>query len=163
MTLNECKFAASEFAGQDIASLPDRPSEAGITAAQLKARFDNVGKVLLALGKHNLLIDTLTALEIERLVVSGTIKAIRLNADRQLETTADGTTWTATGSSGHVILDQNGTAAVQRSRMKFSNCLVTDDGTNTVINGVTGPVGPIGPQGTQGIQGIQGPEGRAFV
>ena len=55
------KFQASDFSGQDIASLSDTPNSSGMTAAELKARFDNIGKVKIALGKHNDLVDALTA------------------------------------------------------------------------------------------------------
>jgi|GEM_PF-7016081 len=55
------KFQNADFTDQDVASLPDVPSEAGYTAAQLKARFDNIGKTMVALGKHNDLVDALTA------------------------------------------------------------------------------------------------------
>lgn len=54
------KFNSADFTGQDIAGLPDVPSAAGMTAAQLKARFDNIGKVMIALGKHNALVDALS-------------------------------------------------------------------------------------------------------
>ena len=57
----ELKFNEAEFTGRDIASLPDRPGDAGITTEQLKAMFDNVGKNLIALGKFNQLIDALMA------------------------------------------------------------------------------------------------------
>ena len=56
MSLSELKFEESDFEGQDIASLDDRPK---ISAAELKARFDNIGKVLLALGRFNQLLDSL--------------------------------------------------------------------------------------------------------
>lgn len=59
MAITNLKFASGDFAGQDIASLPDRPGSTGMTAAQLKARFDNIGKAMLALGKFNDLIDAL--------------------------------------------------------------------------------------------------------
>ena len=38
-----------------------------------------------------------------------TMKYIRLNADRVLETSLDGVEWEATGSSGHVIVAPDGT------------------------------------------------------
>jgi hypothetical protein len=59
MGLENLKFKPGDFAGQDISSLPDRPGAAGITAAQLKERFDNIGKVLIALGRFNRIIDAL--------------------------------------------------------------------------------------------------------
>ncbi|BDF57924.1 hypothetical protein CE91St36_07410 [Christensenellaceae bacterium] len=61
MPIKDLKFAEGNFTGKDVASLPDNPSAEGISAAQLKARFDNVGKVMVALGKYNELIDALTA------------------------------------------------------------------------------------------------------
>lgn len=48
------------YSGQDISSLSDRPNEDGMTAAQLKARFDNLIKNLIP--KHNSLIDALVLL-----------------------------------------------------------------------------------------------------
>lgn len=54
------KFNSTDFTDQDIASLEDVPSAAGMTAAQLKARFDNIGKNMIAMGKHNALVDALS-------------------------------------------------------------------------------------------------------
>lgn len=54
------KFNSTDFTDQDIASLGDVPSAAGMTAAQLKARFDNIGKNMIAMGKHNDLVDALS-------------------------------------------------------------------------------------------------------
>ena len=61
MAIGDLKFQPSNFTGNDIASLPDRPGDAGMTAAQLKARFDQIPKMMLALGNFNNLIDALTA------------------------------------------------------------------------------------------------------
>ena len=58
--LKDLKFTETELGDKDISSLPDRPSDAGITAEELKARFDMIPKTLLALGKFNQMIDTLT-------------------------------------------------------------------------------------------------------
>ncbi len=159
MALTDLKFESADFTNQDVASLPDRPGDSGMTAAQLKARFDNVGKVLLALGNYNLLIDELVALDIEDGVISEDIRRIRLNADNVIETSNDGVTWAATGSSGHVILDYLGNTLTQRSRLKFANCTITDDGTNTVINGIKGETGATGASGPQGVKGETGPRG----
>ena len=49
MAIENLKLNDSDFAGQDISSLPDRPSDAGITTAELKARFDKIGKIILGL------------------------------------------------------------------------------------------------------------------
>lgn len=59
VNLEEMKFNESDFAGKDISSLPDRPSDAGMSATQLKAHFDLVPKILIAMGKFNDLIDAL--------------------------------------------------------------------------------------------------------
>ena len=59
MTLNTNKVSEA-YSGRDIASLSDRPNQDGLTAAQLKARFDNLIKNLIP--KHNSLIDALVLL-----------------------------------------------------------------------------------------------------
>ena len=59
MSIENLKFSESEFSGKDISSLPDRPSDAGITAEELKKRFDQIGKFMIALGRFNELIDAL--------------------------------------------------------------------------------------------------------
>lgn len=101
----------------------------------------------------NTLIQVLNTLNLSERVASGDIKGIRLNADKVIEITTDGATWEASGSSGHIIQDENGTEYAQRSRLQFNNVNITDDGSKTIIEGVQGI------QGEQGIQGIQGPKG----
>ena len=59
MAITDLKFASGDFTGEDIAGLSDRPADDGLTAAQLKAKFDNIGKNMLALGNFNDLIDAL--------------------------------------------------------------------------------------------------------
>lgn len=61
MAISDLKFQSSDFTGKDIASLADRPGDSGMTAAQLKARFDQIPKMMLALGNFNDLIDALKA------------------------------------------------------------------------------------------------------
>lgn len=61
MSIQDLKFVSSDFTGKDISGLPDRPGDAGMTAAQLKARFDEIGKAMIALGSFNDLIDALSA------------------------------------------------------------------------------------------------------
>lgn len=125
---------------------------------------------------HNSLVDALNALtsaasvgatdangvastvqaELEKRLISGNVKYIRLNGDKVLETSEDGVVWEATGSSGHVIVKPDGTIAPQRSRMKFTNGVVSDDGTQTVITSLKGDKGDQGPQGVQGEKGEKG-------
>lgn len=59
MAIENLKLNDSDFSGQDVSSLPDRPSDAGITTSQLKARFDMIGKAILGLGRFNSLVDAL--------------------------------------------------------------------------------------------------------
>ena len=61
MGFEQYKYDISDFIGQDISSLSDTPSADGMSAADLKARFDNVPKMMIALGKLNGLIDYLIA------------------------------------------------------------------------------------------------------
>lgn len=94
--------------------------------------------------------------ELEKRLISGNVKYIRLNGDKVLETSEDGVVWEATGSSGHVIVKPDGTIAPQRSRMKFTNGVVSDDGMQTIITSLKGDKGD---QGEQGIQGEKGEKG----
>lgn len=54
------RIETSDYTGKDIAGLLDAPSEAGMTATQLKARFDSLIKDLIAL-RINEIVDKLTA------------------------------------------------------------------------------------------------------
>ena len=97
--------------------------------------------------------------ELEKRLISGNVKYIRLNSDKVLETSNDGETWEATGSSGHIIIAPDGTVAPQRSRLKFANGTVTDDGTETIVTGLKGDTGPQGEKGDTGEQGPKGDQG----
>jgi hypothetical protein len=94
--------------------------------------------------------------ELGKRILTGNVKYIRLNGDKVLETSEDGVVWEATGSSGHVIVKPDGTIAPQRSRMKFTNGVVSDDGTQTIITSLKGDKGDQGPQGVQGEKGDKG-------
>lgn len=97
--------------------------------------------------------------ELTKRIITGNVKYIRLNSDKVLETSNDGVTWEATGSSGHIIIKPDGTVAPQRSRMKFVNGIVTDDGTQTIITALKGDTGPQGEKGDTGAQGPKGEQG----
>lgn len=158
MSFQEHKI--TEYAAS-IAALPDKiENRAEWLKKQFDARTDSEVK-----DKHNGLCDALDGMELDSAVKSTGIKAIRLNEDKQLETSADGKTFEATGSSGHLILDALGQAMPQRGRMQFANATVSDTGGVTVVTaqkGETGPQGvqgPTGPQGPKGVQGATGPQG----
>lgn len=57
--IQDLKFTIAEFTGKDISSLSDTPSADGMTAEQLKSRFDMIPKMMVALGNFNSLIDLL--------------------------------------------------------------------------------------------------------
>lgn len=148
---------------QIITLLDDEPNDVGgLTADQLKAKFDEGG---LALQDYinNTLIPALEAAGVETTVQlpenDAGFKYLRLNADRVLETSTDGITWQATGSSGHIIVNASGTTLPQRSRLRFMNGTVVDNGTETLVTAMKGDTGATGPIGPQGIQGVQGPKG----
>ena len=67
------------------------------------------------------------ALLLRVIAANDAVKYLRVNADRVLETSADGTNWQATGSSGHIVEDWTGTALPQRGRLRFAGMEVTDD------------------------------------
>ena len=113
---------------------------------------------------NNKLIPALESLGVETTVQlpanSAGFKYIRLNSDKVLEVSADGMTWQATGSSGHLIMDKDGNTLPQRSRMKFANSTVTDENGVTVVNGIKGDKGDTGEKGDKGDTGSQGPIGK---
>lgn len=156
------KITDAQMDAKGVCSAPDILNG---TAAQNKAVFDRLVRDLIAVY-YNSLVDQLTALGVEttvQLPTAAGMKYIRLNADKVLETSTDGKTWQATGSSGHVIVAPDGTMLPQRSRMKFTNGTVEDVGGVTVITGVQGPQGIQGPQGETGAQGMKGDRGYVLV
>lgn len=147
-----------------IAALDDEPNDVGgLSAAELKAKFDEGGKALQTY-LNNTLLPALENLGVETSVQlpanSAGFKFIRLNSDKVLEVSTDGHIWQATGSSGHLILGPDGAVLPQRSRMQFVNGTVEDKNGVTVITGVKGDRGEKGDTGPQGVQGTTGPQGK---
>lgn len=155
------KITEGDMLGKGNVGRPDTP---GVSTAEMQRIMDELPREVLA-PIFNENIEELERLELDTAVKSTGIKAIRLNEDKQLETSADGKTFEATGSSGHLILDALGQAMPQRGRMQFANATVSDTGGVTVVTaqkGETGPQGvqgPTGPQGPKGVQGATGPQG----
>lgn len=145
-----------------VQKLDDEPNDVGgLSAAELKKKFDE-GSLTIQEYINNVLIPALETLGVEtsvQLPEGAGFKYIRLNADRVLETSQDGVTWQASGSSGHIIMNPAGETLPQRGRMQFDNCEVSDDGTKTIIHGVKGDTGPQGEQGIQGVKGDKGDRG----
>lgn len=142
------KITDAEMDAQGVTAAPDilegEPSD-------VKAIFDRLVRSVVAVA-FNSLVDQLTAAGVEQLVQHGTdsCKYIRINADGAIEVSADGSIWTVTGSSGHLIYDKDGNFITQRARMKFANSEVTDDGTYTIVNGIKGDTGATGATGATG-------------
>lgn len=146
-----------------IAELDDEPNDVGgLSSAELKNKFDEGGKAIKDYLNDTLL-PSLENLGVEQAVLlpqnEAGFKYIRLNADKVLEVSADGKTWEATGSSGHVILDAGGNQLPQRSRMQFTNSTVKDENGVTVVTGVKGEKGDRGDTGATGVQGPKGETG----
>lgn len=149
----------------DAVGVVAAPNVLNGTPAENKAIFDRMVRQLIA-QSYNELVDVLQEAGVEHAALlpenAAGFRYIRLNADKVLEVSTDGTTWQATSSSGHLILDADGEELPQRSRMQFAGCEVTDDGTKTIIHGVkgdqgeTGATGPTGPQGPKGEKGDTG-------
>ena len=132
------------------------------TTQENKAVFDRLIRSIVAVV-FNQLVDDLEAAGVEQAVLlpenAAGFKYLRLNADKVLEVSTDGKNWQATGSSGHLILDPDGVALPQRSRMQFTNGTVEDKDGVTVITGVKGDKGDTGPQGKKGDTGEKGERG----
>ena len=132
------------------------------TTQENKAVFDRLIRSIVAVV-FNQLVDDLEAAGVEQAVLlpenAAGFKYLRLNADKVLEVSTDGKSWQATGSSGHLILDPDGVALPQRSRMQFTNGTVEDKDGVTVITGVKGDTGDTGPQGEKGDTGEKGERG----
>ena len=145
-----------------VQKLDDEPNDVGgLSAAELKKKFDE-GSLTIQEYINVTLLPALETLGVEtsvQLPEGAGFKYIRLNADRVLETSQDGVTWQASGSSGHIIMGPDGETLPQRGRMQFDNCEVSDDGTKTIIHGVKGDTGPQGEQGIQGVKGDKGDRG----
>lgn len=148
---------------QIITKLDDEPNDVGgLTADELKAKFDEAGEIIKSY-LNDVLLKQLEAAGVEQAVLlpenTGGFKYIRLNGDKVLEVSTDGSAWQATGSSGHLIYDKNGVQLPQRSRMKFANSEVTDDGVYTIVNGIKGDTGAPGAPGAPGAKGDKGDKG----
>ena len=135
-----------------VQALDDEPNDVGgLTAGELKAKFDAAGLVIKDF-LNNTLLPQLEAAGVLSLIRHGSddCKYIRLNGDGAIEVSGDGAAWSVTGSSGHKIYDKDGNFVAQRARMKFANSVVTDDGTYTVVNGIKGDKGDKGDTGETG-------------
>jgi len=142
-----------EINQNNVKSAPDILNADGEKSTRdIKDIFDRLPELIAE--KHNELVDYLQ--QGGEPVKAEDIAFIRLNGDGQIEISKDGTDWVATASSGHLVIDKNGNTLPQRTRIKFANSDVTDNGSETVVIGMPGPQGEKGDTGPIGPQGIQG-------
>ena len=149
------KITQEQMDAVGVVSAPDVLSG---TNTENKAVFDKMARELLV-PEHNKVVEKVNGISDAGKYRGSGIRCVRLNSDRVIETSETGEEWEATGSSGHIVIDQDGVQLPQRSRLKFADCEVEDDGTQTVVYGIVGPQGPKGDQGDQGIQGVKGDKG----
>ena len=169
MDIQTLQIKETDYTGLDVASAPDQLTG---TAAENKAVFDRLAKELLAVRFNSLLeglqdsggagnIGTKLGKTLASALLSDDIQALHQNRDGALEATKDGSSWSVV-SGGHLVLDSQGQAMPQRSRLQFKNTQVWDTDGATVVQGIQGEPGPQGdqgPPGTPGAPGADGPQG----
>ncbi|MCI5923990.1 MAG: hypothetical protein SOR38_07545 [Oscillospiraceae bacterium] len=176
--LTEYKLNPADFAGKNVSALPDRPGEAGMTAAQLKAAFDRSGEEVIA-SHINGLIDVLvgdTGADqigtqsgdsvgklLTKAVNSETVRHLKKDAKGALMISENGSTWTYASLDGHIVVDREGAILPPRKHLVFMNSLAEDNSGRdaTIIYGVKGDQGEKGEKGDQGdpvtVNGKSGP------
>lgn len=161
MGFEQYKYDISDFIGQDISSLSDTPSADGMSAADLKARFDNVPKMMIALGKLNGLIDYLIAGGyISKAEIEAALTGNITSHEHPEKTSKEGVEAVLTGvidTHEHTVTSDDVTFTDgQTFQQKYDSKELQGE------RGYTGLAGPAGPQGV-GIQGPPGPQGAPGV
>lgn len=161
MGFEQYKYDISDFIGQDISSLSDTPSADGMSAADLKARFDNVPKMMIALGKLNGLIDYLiaggyiTKSDVE-LALTGNITSHE-HPEKTSKTGVEAVLTGVIDTHEHTVTsDDVRFTDGQTFQQKYDSKELQGP------RGYEGLPGPAGPQGV-GIQGPPGPQGSPGV
>lgn len=126
--MEHTKILESDYADKGIRT---KNNPLGLSVSEAQRAFDELC-LDVVIPKFNALSKELDGIE---------LRGIRINSDNVIEITLDGESWEATGSSGHIIMDKDGNALPQRSRMKFANGTVRDEDGVTVIEGVKGDKG----------------------
>ena len=161
MGFEQYKYDISDFIGQDISSLSDTPSADGMSAADLKARFDNVPKMMIALGKLNGLIDYLIAGGyISKEEIEAALTGNITSHEHPEKTSKTGVESVLTG----VIDTHEHTVTSDDVRFADGDTFQQKYDSKELQGprGYEGLPGPAGPQGV-GIQGPPGPQGAPGV
>ncbi len=161
MGFERYKYDISDFIGQDISSLSDTPSADGMSAADLKARFDNVPKMMIALGKLNGLVDYLIAGGyISKEEIEAALTGNITSHEHPEKTSKTGVEAVLTGvidTHEHTVTsDDVRFADGQTFQQKYDSKELQGE------RGYEGLPGPAGAQGV-GIQGPPGPQGSPGV
>lgn len=157
MGFEDFKFNSSMFVGEDIASLSDTPSADGMTAYELKRRFDNIPKMMIALGKFNDLLDYLSeGGYISKAEIEAALTGSITSHEHPEKTSKTGVESVLTGvidTHEHTVTsDDVRFTDGQTFQQKFDSKELQGP------RGYEGLPGPAGPQGV-GIQGPPGPQG----
>ena len=101
------KITAEDTAGKGNVGMPDVP---GLSTLEMQQKLDELSRDVI-IPHFNELIDEVdknfkeSKVITDKAVISETIKAIKVNADGQIEISLNGTDFVATASSGHIIID----------------------------------------------------------
>lgn len=138
------KITSEDTANKGVVGLADTPN---LSTQEMQKKFDELATDVI-IPKFNKLSDELDSKSIDKKVSSEEITNIRINEDKQLETSNDGgVTWEATASSGHIIENGAGTQYPARARLQFSDNVVISDNPQQNKTFISVPAGEKGDKG----------------
>ena len=138
------KITSEDTANKGVVGLADTPN---LSTQEMQKKFDELATDVI-IPKFNKLSDELDSKSIDKKVSSEEITNIKINEDKQLETSNDGgVTWEATASSGHIIVNGAGTQYPARARLQFSDNVVISDNPQQNKTFISVPAGEKGDKG----------------
>ena len=138
------KITSEDTANKGVVGLADTPN---LSTQEMQKKFDELATDVI-IPKFNKLSDELDSKSIDKKVSSEEITNIKINEDKQLETSNDGgVTWEATASSGHIIENGAGTQYPARARLQFSDNVVISDNPQQNKTFISVPAGEKGDKG----------------
>ena len=138
------KITSEDTANKGVVGLADTPN---LSTQEMQKKFDELATDVI-IPKFNKLSDELDSKSIDKKVSSEEITNIKINEDKQLETSNDGgVTWEATASSGHIIENGASTQYPARARLQFSDNVVISDNPQQNKTFISVPAGEKGEKG----------------
>ena len=138
------KITSEDTANKGVVGLADTPN---LSTQEMQKKFDELATDVI-IPKFNKLSDELDSKSIDKKVSSEEITNIKINEDKQLETSNDGgVTWEATASSGHIIENGASTQYPARARLQFSDNVVISDNPQQNKTFISVPAGEKGDKG----------------